>query len=278
MCRTNLNSKRKNNCLAFLRILDTILSLFHTQRKDGANKTRLRPTQKVATAIMILYWNVKVKVLSPDGDTDYSGIVAGVLQRDILAPYLFNICLDYVLRTFTDKMKENGFKLAKDRSRWYFAQIITDADYADDMALLANSPAQAKTLLHSLEWAAAGVDLHVNTHKTEYMCFYQRGDISILNGSSPKLVDKFTNLVSSVPSTERDINTRLAKPWSGIDWLSVIWKPDLTDKVKHIFFQAAIVLLLLYGCNTWMLTKRMEKKLNGNYTRMLRAILNKSWR
>ena len=36
--------------------------------------------------------------------------------------------------------------------------------------------------------------------------------------------------------------------------------------------------MLLYGCTTWTLTKRMEKKLDGNYTRMLQAILNKSWR
>ena len=43
------------------------------------------------------------------------------------------------------------------------------------------------------------------------------------------------------------------------------------------FFQAAVVSILLYGCTTWTLTKRLEKKLDGNYTRMLRAILNRSW-
>ena len=48
--------------------------------------------------------------------------------------------------------------------------------------------------------------------------------------------------------------------------------------MKSSFFQAAVVLILLYGCTTWKLTKRLEKKLDGNYTRMLRAILNKSWR
>ena len=48
--------------------------------------------------------------------------------------------------------------------------------------------------------------------------------------------------------------------------------------MKRSFFQAAVVLILLYGCNTWKLTKWLEKKQNGNYTRMLRAILNKSWR
>ena len=62
------------------------------------------------------------------------------------------------------------------------------------------------------------------------------------------------------------------------DRLSVVWKSDLTDKIKRSFFQAAVVSILLYGCTTWTLTKRMEKKLDGNYTRMLRAILNKSWR
>ena len=63
-------------------------------------------------------------------------------------------------------MEENGFKLAKERSRRYPAQTIKDADYADDMALLANTPAQAETLLHSLGRAAAGTGLHVNTEKT----------------------------------------------------------------------------------------------------------------
>ena len=65
---------------------------------------------------------------------------------------------------------------------------------------------------------------------------------------------------------------------AAIDRLSVIWKSDLTDKIKCSFFQAAVVSILLYGCTTWTLTKRMEKKLDGNYTRMLRAILNKSWK
>ena len=110
------------------------------------------------------------------------------------------------------------------------------------------------------------------------MCFNQTGDISTVNGSSLKLVDKFTYLGSSVSSTETDIDMWLAKVWTAINRLSVIWKSDLTDKTKHSFFQAAVVLILLYGCTTWMLTKRMEKKLDDNYTRMLRAILNKSWR
>ena len=80
---------------------------------------------------MMLYKNTKIKIRSPDGDTDYFYIVAGVLQRDTLAPYLFIIFRGYVLRTSIDKMKDNAFKLAMERSRRYPAQIITDVDYAD---------------------------------------------------------------------------------------------------------------------------------------------------
>ena len=234
------------------------------------------PKETVA-AITILYRNTKVKVRSPDGDTEYFDIVAGVLQGDTLAPYLFIICLDYVLRTSIDKIKENGFELTKKRSRRYPATTITDADYADDIAILANTPDQAETLLHSLERAAASIGLHVNAHKTEYMCYNQTGDISTLEGTPLKLVDKFTYLGSSVESTEKDIETRLTKAWTAINRLSTIWKSDLTDKMKRSFFQAAVTSILLYGCTTWTLTKRLEKKLDGNYTRMLRAILNKSW-
>ena len=235
------------------------------------------PKETVA-AIMILYRNMKVKVRSLDGDTDYFDIVAGVLQGDTLTPYLFITCLDYVLRMSIDKMKDDGFKLTKERSRKYSAKTITDTDYADDIALLANTPAQAKTLLHSLELAAAGIGLHVNAHKTEYVCFNQRGDIPTLNGSSPRLVDKITYLGSSVSSTEIDINTWLAKAWTAMIGYQSYGSQTWPIKWNAVFFQAAVVSILLYGCTTWTLTKRMEKKLDGNYTRMLRAILNKSWR
>ena len=168
------------------------------------------PKETVA-AIMMLYRNTEVKVRSPDGDSDYFDIVAGVLQGDTLPPYLFTICIEHP----SIKFKENGFKLTKEANkRSYPAKIITDNDYADDIALLANAPAQAETLLHCLERAAAGIGLHVNGYKSEYTCFNQKGDISTLNGSTLKVVDKLIYWGSSVLSTETDINTRQAKAWT----------------------------------------------------------------
>ena len=124
--------------------------------------------------------------------------------------------------------------------------------------------------------------LYINADQKEYMCFNQnkkKNNISTLKGGSLKLVDKFTYLGSSVSSTANDINTRLAKAWTAIDRLSVIWGSDLSDKIKcNFFFQEAVMSIILYGCTTWTLTKCKEKKLDSNCTRMLRNILNKSWK
>ena len=85
-----------------------------------------------------------------------------------------------------------------------------DTDDADDIALLANTPTQTECLMHSLEEAAGDMAVHVNADKMEYICFNQ-GDISILNGSSLELVDKFMYLGSSISFTERDVSMCLVK-------------------------------------------------------------------
>ena len=86
-----------------------------------------------------------------------------------------------MLGTSIDKIKENDFELTKERSRRYIAKSITDADYADDIGILVNTPNQAETLLPSLQRSAVGIGLHVNAQKTEYICLNETGDISTLN-------------------------------------------------------------------------------------------------
>ena len=107
----------------------TILFVDFTKAFDSIHRGKMEqilltyglPKETIA-AIMILYRNTKVKVRSPEGETDYFDIVAGVLQGDTLAPYFFIICLDYMLRT----SKENGFELTEKRSRRYPAKTITE--------------------------------------------------------------------------------------------------------------------------------------------------------
>ena len=174
--------------------------------------------------------------------------------------------------------KDNGFKLTKERSRIYSAQTITEADYDVDIALLANTPAQAKTLLHNVERAATGLGFHVNADKTEYMCFNQRCDITTLNGRSLKLEDKFTYLGSSVSSTEKDISMQLAKAWAAIDRLSVIWKSDLTDRIKRCFSKQRLCQYCCmdanytYGEIAW---RQMQKNATSYIEQVLEAAPNK---
>ena len=97
-------------------------------------------------------------VRSPDGYTEFFDIIAGVLQVDTLAPYLFIIVLDYVLRNL-DQNKTLGFTLRKQLSRRYPAEMLTDADFADDLALLSDKIGNAEKLLKILETAAASVGL-----------------------------------------------------------------------------------------------------------------------
>ena len=111
-----------------------------------------------------------------------------------------------------------------------------DTDYTDDLVLLANTPTQAKSLLHSLVQAVSDFSHHVYADKTKYMCFNHKGDISTLNGGSLKLVDKFTYLRSSISSIQNDISMHHAKACTAINRLS-----DLSDKIKCNFFQAVEV-------------------------------------
>ena len=116
------------------------------------------------------------------------------------------------------------------------------------------------------------------TTQARHMCFNRRNDISALISSSWKLMDMFTYLGWIASPIEKDINTRLAKARTAIPRQSVTWKSSLADEMKHSFFYAAVGSILLYGCTTWTLTKRIEKKLDVNNARILQAILDKSWR
>ena len=195
-------------------------------------------------------------------------IVTGAWQGDTFVSYLIIICL----------IKENGFTLKKTRSKWYLAETMTDADYIDDLILLANTLAQTKSLQHSLKQAIGSIDLYVKANETEFTCFKQEGAISTLCGKPLKLVDQFTYLGSNISSTENDVIICIGKAWTTVDRLLIIWKSDLSDKIKWDFFQAVVVSVLLYRCTTKTLMKCTEKKPNRNYSRMLHAILNKSWK
>ena len=108
----------------------------------------------------------------------------------------------------------------------------------------------------SAEAGAGSRRLYVNANKT---CFIRVRDISTLNGSPLKLIEKFMYFGSSVLSTEGDVNIRLVRIWTAIDWLWIVWKSDLSHRIKLDFFQAAVVSVLLNRCTTRMLKNALRK-------------------
>ena len=182
------------------------------------------------------------------------------------------------LHTFNIKRssKRKWFHTKKARSRQYPTETMIDADYAEDLVLFINATTQAKFLLYSIQQVTGGIGLFMNANKTEFMCLEQEGAISTISGKPLKLVDQFSKVgdcSQGLPNSHTSV--AIVKVWTAIDRLSLTWKSNFSNKIKHDFFQLVAISILLCWCTTWTLTKHMEKKLDGNYTRMLRAILKK---
>ena len=104
-----------------------------------------------------------------------------------------------------------------------------------------------------------------------YRCFKQEGVISTLSGRSLK-INKFTYLGSNISSTERDFSICLAKMWTAINRILILWKSDLANKIKWDFFPNCCCV------NTSVWLHHMKKSLDGNCTKMLHAVLNRSYK
>ena len=123
------------------------------------------------------------------------------------------------------------------------------------------------------------IGLHqVNITKTQHMNINSNKMVKSIDGEVLKNVDNFIYLGSEIESTDKEIKIRIAKSWAVLDKLSSIWKSPLSTTLNRNFFRAVVESILLYGSEAWTLTKQHEKKLDGTYTRMLRAILNISWK
>ena len=231
---------------------------------------------EIIKAIMIMYKNTQAFVRSPDGDTEFFNIIARVLQGDTLAPYLFIIVLDYVLRNL-DQNKTLGFTLRKQLSRRYPAEMLTDADFDNVLVILSDKIRNAEKLLKILETAVASVGLYMNTTKTKLIAVNTEGIITAQNGCDLKQVKDFNYLDSKVISSENDIQMRIGSAWSTLNKLTPIWRSNLDVSIKREFFKTTVESVLTYSLQAWTLTRSLESKLNGAYTRILRAALNVHW-
>jgi len=226
-----------------------------------------------------LYDGTIAKIITEDGFTEAFLILAGVMQGDTLAPYLFIIVIDYVM-TVCLKDKDWGFTLKPRRSRRYPAEKFTDADFADDLALTTDTVNQAQDFLLALEEASNSVGLHLNSSKTKYIAINENTNVNITSrdGSSLDKVEDFIYLGAKLKSPSSDIERRKALAWVACHKLKSIWKSKMSNKIKIRIFRATVESVLTYGAETWSLNKTLSKRLDGCYTRLLRMATNTNWR
>ena len=235
---------------------------------------------EIIEAVKVLYSNTQATVLTPDGETEPFDILAGILQGDTLAPFLFIIVIDYIMCISVDQTKEKGLLYQPRKSSRYPALHITDADFADDIALLSDNLTNAQALLSALESAANCTGLHLNATKTECMPVNLLNSIEIktLSNNILKYVEDYKYLGSHIKNSGNDFNIRKGMAWSACNKLDKFWKSSLHREIKIRVFRVVIEPILLYGSEIWTLSCKQQKQLDGCYTRLLTRVLNLSWR
>ena len=127
-----------------------------------------------------MYEDTSAKVITLDLETDTLGILAGVLQEDTLAPYLFVIVIDYIMRkALTGREEKLGIQLRKRQSRSVPLIIVTYIDFVDDIALVSDGIKKAEEMLRRVELSEKYIGLSMNTGKIKYMSYYNNQQFDI---------------------------------------------------------------------------------------------------
>jgi hypothetical protein len=235
---------------------------------------------KIVNAIQTIYNNSRSAVLVDGQLTEEFDVTTGVLQGDTLAPFLFIIVIDYVMKNaeiqHTNEHGEHGFVTNQRQSKRQPATTIHDLAFADDIALFESNFDRAQTqLITTTKWADK-VGLQVNIKKTQALTNQNTNNKSMqINGEDIQWVDNFKYLGSMVLSSNTDIKVRKGLAWKAFWKLRNIWKSTtIPTKLKINIFKASCISILLYGSESWIITKTLEKSLNSFATSCYRIILN----
>jgi hypothetical protein len=229
---------------------------------------------EIINAIRQLYNNSK-GVVSVNGKTsDPFDINTGVLQGDVLAPFLFVIVIDYIMRRSAG---DYGFEYEQRQGSRRPAKKINDCDFADDIALLERFTSIANEQLRKLSEEARQVGLVINIDKTEYMTFNQPENQQqniILDNQKLKQVTDFQYLGSRMSSSLIDFNRRRGLAWAAFWKLEKIWRAQhVLIGLKLKIFKVSVMSVFLYGCETWIITSAMADKINSFATSCYRVML-----
>ena len=233
--------------------------------------------QQLVSAIMAMYHNTRAAVVTADGLSDLFDTSSGVLQGDTLAPFLFVMLLDWVLRTALPSA-EDGFLLCRRVGRRHKEKRLSVLGYADDLALLSSSVEGAQRQIDRLAEVAASVGLQINTAKTEVLTVPDDipADLTCTgaDGQIIKLArcQRFIYLGGLVPRVEEDLQRRRGLASAAYRSIRAVLQSEaLPDRHRARLWQAVVETVLLYNAESWTLTATLERQLDSAHSGLLRA-------
>jgi|GEM_PF-4325002 len=238
----------------------------------------------IIKATMGMYVDFDGFVVGNDGLSAPFSIDNGVLQGDTLAPFLFIVALNRILSKALDGPNNNnfGFHLRERKSSRQPALRVTDLAFADDIALVAETFESAQAMLDAVVREASIAGLHLNQAKTKVLV---KGDLAFefpsrtlqLLDSDLERVSDFRYLGSSVISPEVDICSRQTSAQLGFAKLRSVWAAPIPIKLKAQVFKLVIEPILFFGCESWVLTETLTRKISAAWFRLLRWALGIRW-
>ncbi|KAI4883820.1 hypothetical protein NFI96_002543 [Prochilodus magdalenae] len=230
--------------------------------------------QKLIQMVKTLYEDFQCSVIVDNETTDWFPVITGVKQGCCMSGFLFFLVIDWVMRK-TVEGERTGI-------RWNFISMLEDLDFADDIALLSSTMKHLQSKTTKLEDNAAKVGLKLNGQKCKIMKVNSKSDDKLkAGGQEVEEVESFAYLGANVTKDgggTADVKKRIALASAQMKRLSNIWQDrNISRKTKAFLFKSLVLSILLYGCETWKLTKGEEGKLDIFQTKCLRRILRIRW-
>ena len=213
-----------------------------------------------------MYTNLKAQI-STDIEGNEFSINRGVRQGDPVSPLLFNCSLDEIFK------KLNWENLGININ----GTFLNHLKFADDVALVAGSPEDLQKMLDDLYVESKRAGLEINLSKTKVLSNSNENTQIKIGGTILEKVDSIIylgQLISFENQSEKEINRRIAIAWGKFWKLSFILKQKYPIQFKKQIFNSCIVPAFSYGCQTWTLNKKLEKKIQVLQNSMERAMLN----
>ena len=210
-----------------------------------------------------MYVNTSAVVLAPEGELLISTLIQE-FSKETLLPHTYSFILDYALRTAIGDRQ--GLTLTRRRSSRHPASHLSDLDYADDIALFADTIQEAELLLHKVESASKSTGLFLNPSKTKYIHINPSTNDSVhsSDGSQIEKVEDFKYL-GSYTNSQHDFQwqCRKAQAWAAVHALDKVWRAPICRLTKWKIFRTTVEPILIYGCDSWSLTQSVEHALDG---------------